>query len=192
MHLPLKRIFQDNKRVTIPVLAGLVLNLALYAGIVFPMTARGRSEQAQAQSAGQQLEAAQREQIDARNMAEGRDRTDAALKAFYKDVLPSNFTQARGATFLRLSQLAEQHNLEQSDRQADREFEKDSTLARMRISMSLRGDWNDIRQFIYQVESGTDFIVIDSVALRQGSEPGAPLVLDLNLSTYYRVGPDGA
>jgi len=191
MRLPLKRILQENRRVTIPVVAGLVLNLALYAGVVFPLTARARSEQAQAQSAEQQLLAAQREETDARNMAQGRDRTDAALKAFYKDVLPSSFAQARGATFLRLSQLAEQHNLTQADRQADREFEKDSTLARMRISMSLRGDWNDIRQFIYQVESGSDFIVIDSVALRQGSEPGGPLVLDLNLSTYYRVGPDG-
>jgi len=192
MRLPLKRILQENRRVTIPVVAGLVLNLALYAGVVFPLTARARSEQAQAQSAEQQLLAAQREETDARNMAQGRDRTDAALKAFYKDVLPSSFAQARGATFLRLSQLAEQHNLTQADRQADREFEKDSTLARMRISMSLRGDWNDIRQFIYQVESGSDFIVIDSVALRQGSEPGGPLVLDLTLSTYYRVGPDGA
>jgi len=191
MRLPLKRILQENRRVTIPVVAGLVLNLALYAGVVFPLAARARSEQAQAQSAEQQLLAAQREEIDARNMAQGRDRTDAALKAFYKDVLPSSFAQARGATFLRLSQLAEQHNLTQADRQADREFEKDSTLARMRISMSLRGDWNDIRQFIYQVESGRDFIVIDSVALRQGSQPGGPLVLDLNLSTYYRVGPDG-
>ena len=192
MRLPLKRILQENRRVTIPVVAGLVLNLALYAGVVFPLTARANSEQAQAQSAEQQLLAAQREETDARNMAQGRDRTDAALKAFYKDVLPSSFAQARGATFLRLSQLAEQHNLTQADRQADREFVKDSTLARMRISMSLRGDWNDIRQFIYQVESGSDFIVIDSVALRQGSEPGGPLVLDLNLSTYYRVGPDGA
>ena len=62
----------------------------------------------------------------------------------------------------------------------------------MRITMSLRGDYDDIRRFIYHVESGTDFIVIDSVALRQGAEPGDPLVLDLGLSTYYRVGPDGA
>ena len=45
----------------------------------------------------------------------------------------------------------------------------------MRISMSLQGNYDDIRRFIYQVESGTDFIVIDSVALRQGAEPGSPL-----------------
>jgi len=192
MRLPIKRIFQEKRRVMIPVLAGLALNMALYAGVVFPLAARARGAQARADAAALELQAAQREDTEARDTAQGRDRTDAALKSFYKDVLPASFAEARGATFLRLAQLAEQHNLEQSGRQADREFEKDSTLARMRISMSLRGNYDDIRQFIYHVESGTDFIVIDSVALRQGEEPGAPLTLDLNLSTYYRVGPDGA
>jgi hypothetical protein len=192
MRLPIKRIFEEKRRITIPVLAGLVLNVALYAGVVFPLSARTRNAEARAQAAALGLRAAEREDADARGVAQGRDRTEAALKSFYKDVLPPTFAQARGATFLRLAQLAEQHNLEQSGRQADREVEKDSTLARMRITMSLRGDYDDIRRFIYHVESGTDFIVIDSVALRQGAEPGDPLVLDLNLSTYYRIGPDGA
>jgi hypothetical protein len=192
MRLPLKRIFQEKRRATIPVLGGLVLNVALYAGVVLPLGVRARSAEAQAQASMLQLQAAQREDTEARGMAEGRSRTDAALKAFYKDVLPPNAAQARGAAYLRLSQLAEQHNLEWSGRQADREIEKESSLARMRISMSLHGDYEDIRRFIYQVESGTDFIVIDSIALRQGVEPGSPLTFDLSLSTYYHVGPDGA
>ena len=62
----------------------------------------------------------------------------------------------------------------------------------MRITMALRGITKTSARFIYQVESGTDFIVIDSVALRQGTEPGSPLTLDLGLSTYYRARPDGA
>ncbi len=193
MRLPLKRIFQEKRRLTVPVLGGLVLNLVVYAGVVFPLTARASSAEAQALAAEQQLLAAQREDSEARGLAQGRDRTGAALKAFYQDVLPSNASQARGVTFLRLAQLAEQHNLEQSGRKSDRELnEKESTLARIRISMSLRGNWDDIRRFIYHVETGTDFIVIDSVALRQGLEPGSPLTLELNLSTYYRMGPDGA
>ena len=178
---------------TVPVLGGLVLNLAVWAGLVFPLAARARGAEAQAQAAEQQLQAAQREDSEASGMAQGRDRTGAALKAFYQDVLPPNASQARAVTFLRLAQLAEQHNLEQSGRKSDRELnDKESTLARVRISMSLRGNWDDIRRFIYHVETGADFIVIDSVSLRQGLEPGSPLTLDLNLSTYYRMGPDGA
>ena len=192
MRLPLKRIFQEKRRVTIPVLAGLVLNLALYAGVVFPLSARVRSVEAQAQTSLQQLQAAQRENGETRNLAQGRDRTSAALQSFYKDVLPPNFAQARGAAYLRLTQLAEQHNLEWSGRQATKEFEKGSSLERMHMSMTLRGEYDDIRRFIYQIESGTDFIVIDSIALRQGLEPGSALAFELDLSTYYRVGPDGA
>jgi Tfp pilus assembly protein PilO len=113
------------------------------------------------------------------------------LKAFYKDVLPSSHAQARQATFLRLTQLAEQHNLEQSRRSTDPKQGRESSLARLQISMTLQGNYEDIRHFIYQVESGSDFIVIDSISLQQGAEAGAPLTLALALSTYYRVGADG-
>jgi Tfp pilus assembly protein PilO len=57
--------------------------------------------------------------------------------------------------------------------------------------MTLRGNYEDIRRFIYQVETGSDFIVIDSIALQQGEEAGAPLTLALALSTYYQAGADG-
>jgi Tfp pilus assembly protein PilO len=191
MRLPLKRVFQEKRRVTIPVAAGLLLNVVVYLGVVLPLSARVRNAEAQAQASIQQLQAAQREDNEARGMAQGRDRTDAALKAFYKDVLPPNFAEARGASYLRLSQLAEQHNLEWSGRQGERETEKNASLARMRMSMTLRGNYDDIRRFIYQVESGADFIVIDSIALRQGAEPGSALTFDLSLSTYYHVGTDG-
>jgi Tfp pilus assembly protein PilO len=56
--------------------------------------------------------------------------------------------------------------------------------------MTLEGNYEDIRRFIYQVESGNDFIVLDSISLQQGTEMGSPLTLALVLSTYYRVPPD--
>jgi Tfp pilus assembly protein PilO len=191
MHLPLRRIFDDKRRLLIPVLAGLALNVVLFAGVVYPLNVRVRSMEARAQTAAQQLQAAVREDAEARGVAQGRDRTDTALKAFYKDVLPSSHAQARQATFLRLTQLAEQHNLEQSRRSTDPTPERESSLARLQISMQLKGDYEDIRRFIYQVETGSDFIVIDSIALQQGEEAGSPLTLRLALSTYYHPGPDG-
>ncbi len=192
MRLPLRRIFDEKRRLILPVLAGLALNLLLYAGVVYPLSARVRGTEARARAAEHALLAAEREDAAARGVAEGRDRTDAALKAFYKDVLPPNMAQARQATFLRLTQLAEQHNLEHSRRDTAVEGGKGASVDRMRITMSLQGSYEDIRRFIYQVEAGTDFIVIDTVALRQGVEPGSPLTLDLTLSTYYRTGPGGA
>ena len=173
MYLPLKRVFDDKRRLVIPVLAGIALNVVLFAGVVYPLGARVRSMEARAQAAAQELQAAEREDAEARGITEGRDRTTLALKAFYEDVLPSSHAQARQATFLRLTQLAEQHHLEQSRRSTDPKQDKESSLARLQISMTLRGNYEDIRRFIYHVESGTDFIVIDSISLRQGEEAGS-------------------
>ena len=191
MHLPLRRVFADKRRLMIPVFAGLALNVVLFVGVVYPLRARVRSTEARAEAAAQQLQAAEREDAEARDISQGRDRTSLALSAFYKDVLPATHAEARQMTFLRLTQLAEQHNLEQSRRSTDPKQDRDSTLARLEISMTLQGNYDDIRRFIYQVESGSDFIVIDSISLRQGEETGAPLTLALNLSTYYEAGRNG-
>lgn len=191
MHLPLRRIFDDKRRVMIPVLAGLLLNVVLFVAVVYPLRARARSAEARAEAAAQELQAAERDDAQARGVTEGRDRTEVALKAFYKDVLPASHAQARQATFLRLTQLAEQHHLQLSRRSTDPKQEKDSNLARLQISMTLQGNYDDIRRFIYHVETGSDFIVIDSISLRQGEEVGSPLTLALALSTYYQAGTDG-
>ena len=191
MHLPLRRVFEEKRRLVIPVLAGLALNAVLFVGVVYPLRARMRSIEARAEAAAQQLQAAEREDTDARGLAQGRSRTAVALDTFYKDVLPASHAQARQATFLRLTQLAERHNLEQSRRSTDPQQERESTLARLQIQMTLKGNYEDIRRFIHQVESGSDFIVIDSINIQQGEEPGSPLMLRLALSTYYLAEPNG-
>lgn len=191
MHLPLNRIFDDKRRLIIPLLAGLALNVVLLIAVVYPLRARVRNTEARAEAAAQQLQAAEREHAEARGITAGRDRTDVALKAFYKDVLPASHAQARQATFLRLTQLAEQHHLEQSRRSTDPVQNRESSLARVQIAMTLKGNYEDIRRFIYHVESGSDFIVIDSISLRQEPDAGGGLTLTLALSTYYLAEPDG-
>lgn len=193
MPLPLKRVFDEKRRLVLPIAAALAINILLYVAVVYPMRARMSATEARAQAAQQAQAAAERDEAAARNAVQGRERTDAALKAFYSDVLPPTLAQARQATFLRLTQLAEAHNLEPSRRNTDVEpGGRGKTVDRMRATMSLQGSYEDIRRFIHEVESGEDFIVIDSVALRQGVDSGGPLTLDLTLSTYYRARPGGA
>jgi Tfp pilus assembly protein PilO len=191
MSRPLKRIFDDKRRLVIPVVAGLALNVVLFVGVVYPLRARTQTMEVRADAANRDLQAAERDAADARGLTQGRDRTDTALKAFYGDILPSSHAEARQATFLRLTQLAEQHELEQSRRSTDPKQDRESSLARLQISMALKGNYENIRRFIHQVETGDDFIVIDSIALQQGEEAGAPLTLALALSTYYQAGADG-
>jgi hypothetical protein len=55
--------------------------------------------------------------------------------------------------------------------------------------MELAGSYMDVRNFIHEIESSPEFVVIDSVGLTQGSQNDDPLRLTLQLSTYFRTEP---
>ena len=110
MRPPLKRIFQEKRRLVIPVLAGLALNVLLYVGVVYPLSVRVRGTEARADAAEHRFALPSAMMRQRAGLAEGRDLTTRG-KAFYKDVLPSSFADdAQQSMILRLSQLAEQHN----------------------------------------------------------------------------------
>ena len=54
----------------------------------------------------------------------------------------------------------------------------------------LQGEYENFRNFIYDLESAPEFVIIDDIALSQ-AEPGKPLTLTVQLSTYYRLGANG-
>jgi hypothetical protein len=184
--IPFRRAFEEHRGLVIPVAAALALNAIVYVAIVYPLGARVRSAAQREEIATRELEAAQRDDQASGAMLQGRDRTDTALKAFYNDVLPSSLASANRITYLRLAQLAAQHHLRYSHRSAEPETNSQGALRRLRITTVLEGDWENVRRFIYQLESGPDFIVIDSVSLNQDPAAGAPLQLTLALSTFYQ------
>ena len=51
--------------------------------------------------------------------------------------------------------------------------------------MVLSGTYADMRDFMYQLETAPEFVVIDNVQLAGGDGDGS-LVVTLDLSTYYR------
>jgi Type II secretion system (T2SS), protein M subtype b len=186
--IPFKRVFEEKRRLVIPVAAGLALNVILYVGVVYPLGARVRATEQRDRVAARELADAEREDRAARDLVQGKARTDAALQTFYRDVLPTSLAGARGMTYLHLAQLAERHNLKSSHRSADAEANPQGPLQRLRLTMALEGNYDDVRRFVYELETGSEFIVIDGVTLTQGGEAGAPLQLTLALSTYYRHG----
>jgi len=193
MHFPLRRIATEKRRMIVPILGGLILNVMLYVAVVYPLRVSVRSAESRGEEAARELALAQSEDASARTLLQGRDRTDIALQGFYKDVLPTDLAGARRITYLRLSQLAQQEQVHIERRSyADPDIDPQGRLSRLRITMTIQGNYENVRQFIYQLESGTDFIVIDDVSLAQGAEPNAPLTLALAISTYYRAGPNGA
>ncbi len=121
---------------------------------------------------------------------ENKVNADSQLQRFYSAVLPVDLAGARSISSPFLVMLAEDTNLVLERQTSLPEKERGSVLARLRTTMVLAGEYEDIRQFIYELETAPEFILIEEVILSQGDESEEALVLTLGVSTYYWAGPD--
>ena len=138
------------------------------------------------------VQAAEREQAAAAELVAGKARADEALDAFYQKVLPADLTAARRMTYSSLPALAQRTKVRYETRRFDPVApEKDARVGGLKIRMVLQGEYANLRQFIYQLESAPEFVIIDDMTLTEG-QAGEPLTLHLDLSTYYTVTPNGA
>jgi hypothetical protein len=95
-------------------------------------------------------------------------------------------------TYSSLPALARKTNVKYEQRRLSvDDVEKDSLLGHLIIRMGLSCDYESFRAFIYQLETAQEFVIIDDVTLTEASQ-NEPLALIINLSTYFRLRPDGA
>jgi Tfp pilus assembly protein PilO len=90
-----------------------------------------------------------------------------------------------------MAELAEECGLELVRRTAEVVEAREGQLARMRVTMTLRGDYGDIRQFIHRVEASPSFVVVSALDLSQRGEEDSLLEVAVELTTYYRVADAG-
>ncbi len=185
--VPWSRVLADQRRWLLPVGAVLAINVVVLFAVVLPMRRSVETGTEQANRSVQELNAAIAELKDAEATRDGQVDASKDLDRFYGEVLPANFAAARRLTQLKLAQMARAHEVRYQRGAATPESLRESTLERLRTDISLEGDWNDIRQLIYEIETGPDFMVIDNVSLAEGESATAPLSLTLEISTYYRV-----
>lgn len=184
--VPFKRVIADHKRWLIPVGVLLAINIGVLIAVVLPLRQSVQSGSERAEVSAQALRAAMADLKDAEGTRDGQSKAATDLDRFYADVLPKDFMTARRVTQLKLTQLARTHDVAFESGTSTTEELKDSTLERMHVNYALSGDWEDIRQFIYAIETGPDFVVIDNLQLAEGATSGS-LALSLEVSTYYRV-----
>jgi Tfp pilus assembly protein PilO len=185
--VPWSRVIADHRRALIPVGILLAVNIVVLVAVVMPMRRSVESGESQANESAAALNAAIADLKEAEAMRDGQAQAGTDLEKFYGEVLPANFAVARRMTGLKMAQLARSHDVSLLRGAATPELLRNSPLERLNVSYSLEGDWYDIRQFIYEIETGPDFIVIDNVGLAEGEGGNAPLSLTLEISTYYRV-----
>jgi len=185
----LRRAAAEHRRLVILIGVALVANLLVYAFVVYPLAERVANIEQRNQEAARALAQARTEHAAASGTLTGKARAAAELTTFYRDVLPQDLAGARRLTYLRLARLARESNLEYERSQYAPEVNNDSTLTRLQIQMVLSGTYAEMRDFIYQLETAPEFVVIDNIQLAEGGEASGSLVLTLDLSTYFRVTP---
>jgi len=189
----LRRIMGEKRRVIVPLVLALVANIAVYVLVVYPLGVKSESSSDRAAAAAQARQAAERDMAAAEALVRGKSTADEELATFYDKVLPSSFDEAQRMTYARLPALAAKANMRLIQREGDRdrESERQSHLGRLRTRMTLEGGYESVRRFLYELETASEFIIVDDVSLGQ-PDANKPLTLTVELSTYYRLDRNGA
>jgi len=186
-----RRIFVEKRALIIPVAVGVLLNIAAYLFVVRPLAIKSAGVADRAIAARQALTVAERDLAAARALVTGTSRADEELATFYEQVLPPDQNSARRLTYLSIYHLARKMNVKFLDRKTEVEPPKrDARVGRWKIRTELQGDYENLRQFIYALESAPEFVIIDDVTLSQ-NDATKPLTLTIELSSYYRVDAHG-
>jgi Tfp pilus assembly protein PilO len=188
-----RRVISENRRAVWVLTAALVANAGLYALVVYPLTERVQAEQQQAGDATQRLVAARRTFEAARGTVTGKQQADEELRRFYQEVLPADLKGARQTLFPHVDQLARKANLAdvRSRFEAPNEGEK-GPLRKLTITLSFSGEYTNVRQFIHELETAPEFLVLESVQVTQAEEGEGDLNVTARVATYYRGGGNGS
>ena len=191
MNALLTRVVAEHRRGALALAIALAANVVVSALVLRPLAARSAGAADRAAGAAAALTAAQGDLALAQALVAGKARADEELRAFYQSVLPADLTAARRLTYASLPALARRTNVTYEERRTEIEdVDADARLGHLMIRMVLQSDYEDFRNFIYQLESAPEFVIIDDVTLAETDASG-PLTITLNLSTYFRLRPNG-
>ena len=195
--VPVTRIIREHRAALVPLGIVLAINVVALLAVVLPLSQRASSAEQRAIAAERDRAAAEAEFKGAETLRAAKSRATEDLDRFYRDVLPANVGAARRILQLKLRQQADGHGVEYHGSGSTEDELDDSNLLRLTMSMQLAGSYEDIRGFIYELETSPDFVVIEHVRLSEATRAEG-LELALDVSTYYRnpraavrTGPNG-
>lgn len=186
-----KRVLSEKRALVVPLVLGLLGNIAAYGLWVYPLGVKSAGAADRAAAAARSVQLAERELAGARELVTGKSRADQELTTFFEKVLAPSLPAARDLTYAALPSLAKRSNVKLLDRRFEVEKpEKNARLGLLKVHTAWQCDYESFRQFIYALESAPPFVIIDDVSLAQ-NDPSKPLMLVIELSTYYRLGANG-
>jgi hypothetical protein len=186
-----RRVFAENRRLIYPLIGALVVNAALFVAVVYPLSLKVANGERDAQNAASARKTAQAEFDSARATASGKVTADAELKKFYGAVLPPDLSAARRLLYAKIDKLESSSNVKPGRKDFEETQQRGSQLGKLTANVVLTGEYRDIRRFIHDLETSPEFLVIENVAVSQGSERDRGLTVVVRVATYFRVSSDG-
>jgi len=181
-----RRILLEKRAILLPLGIALAANVFAYILVVRPLEVKSAGAADRARQTAVALAAAEKELATARALVSGKSEADQELSSFYQKVLPANLASARKLTYASLPELAKKTGVRYEARTASNEdSEKSDKLGHMKLTMVVQGDYRNIRQFIYELESAPNFVIIDDLTITEKSA-NEPQRLTINMSTYFR------
>lgn len=187
----LGQIFGDYRRLILALAVVAIVNMAVDALVIYPLSLKVGSSERRAATVTEQLRAAQKDSDGVHATLAKTGQAESDLARFYTDVLPADISGARRLTYARLASMASEHNLTIVQRSYALDDSYKGRLERLQIEMSINGEYPDIRDFIYAVETAPEFVVIENVGVTEGARAQSGLTVALRLATYFRAGQDG-
>jgi Tfp pilus assembly protein PilO len=187
----LKRVFAEKRALAIPLFLVLLANILAYVIVVYPLGVKSVGARDRAITAASAVQTAEADQASAKELVSGKARAEQELAMFYGKVLPSDLAAARRVTYARLPTLARKSSVRYQAGTFDVDPDlRNARLGRLHTRMTLEGSYENIRHFIYDLETSSEFVIVDDVTLAQ-TETTAPVSATLELSTYYRNRSNG-
>lgn len=187
----LMRVLQEHRRWLVPLGIAALVNVGVFALVVYPLSLKVGASERRAATSRQQLAAVERDERATKTTVGRAAQADTDLRQFYTEMLPDSVEAARRMTYARLAELADDNGLVIERRSYDLDIAHRGRLKKLKISMALVGEYTDIRAFIHDLETAPEFIVIEDLALTEGGQPGAPLSVVVQLATYFSESRNG-
>ena len=183
------RIYQERRRVLLPLALVLIANVAAFLLAVVPLQSSMEATETDERAAAAELANAKRVSDRANAASKSRVQADAQLKEFYGSILPKNFATAQKTTSAWLEQASADAGLSFKSSRFLLDDKDDSRLTRASTTTTLQGRYADIRRFLHAVESAEEFIVVERVEIVQSDTTQLgrdnALTVELTVSTYF-------
>jgi len=179
-----RRVLTEKRRLIVPIVVALIVNIALFVIVLYPLSKKVAGGEQQANAATTAMNAAKRDYDAARATVKGKGQADEELQKFYSDVLPPDMSAARRITFLRIEQLAQKCSLRLERETSDPKPQRDSSLVKFTYRAALSGEYKNIRRFIHELETAPEFLVLENVALTQSEVESRGLNVNVEIATY--------